>query len=69
MSSPETIVVRPARQGLRVRLPQIPARIVPEKGCRVQLTNYIRRRIADGDLVEVTTAKPVKTKKTAEVES
>jgi len=64
MGKPETIIVRPTREGLKVRLSYDPNRTVPPKGCRVQNNTYFQRRIADGDLEIVKPAPAVKKKAT-----
>lgn len=46
-----SLYVKPAREGLRVRLPWRPASTVPDAGMEVPDNRFIRRRIAKGDLV------------------
>lgn len=53
------IILKP-REGLMVPLPD-GAGVLPDKGQKVQINSYWRRRLMDGDVVEVG-ATPKKTK-------
>lgn len=45
------LYVKPAKEGVIVRLPWRPSQPIPAEGMNVPDTSFIRRRIARGDLV------------------
>jgi hypothetical protein len=51
---PTAVTIKPA-PGLRVRTPD--GSLLPEAGATVELTIYWRRRLAAGDVIEVSTAR------------
>lgn len=64
MAQPDYIICRPTREGLKIRIPGNPQRVIPEKGCRIRNDTFAQRRIADGDL-EIVPDGPVSAKKTS----
>jgi hypothetical protein len=58
---PTAVTIKPA-PGLKVRKPDGP--LLPEEGATVELTSYWRRRLAAGDVIEVSTARTTSTSAT-----
>lgn len=56
--------LKPAKPGLIVRDPKT-RRPLPEEGREVNLDSFWRRRLRDGDVVEVKSAPPAKAAKAA----
>lgn len=45
--------LKPSREGLQVRFPDAPSRILPPEGAEVEFTPGWARRLSSGDVVEV----------------
>ena len=57
-----TAFLKPENNTLKIRMPDS-GDYLPEDGAEVVLTGFWRRRIKDGDVIEVTDHKPAKTRK------
>jgi hypothetical protein len=55
---PATIFVKPA-PGLKIRLPENPAEVLPDHGVTVTATSFWLRRIAEGSVLQVEPEKAV----------